>query len=186
MTTVRVGRSPMRMWLFALVGVPFVVMGSDFLARKRILNWLVTLIYEDRTPDAFEARDTLWAILFVLVGLALIVFGLKELLFPRPVLVADDLTSRWALQGPFRRPVEIPWEMIRTWSATSVDDAGVARPALVLELTDRFGLPENPWAARWSGEATLVILTEDWEQSAQVVEAALHELHPDRTRLAPQ
>ncbi|MDF1597846.1 MAG: hypothetical protein P1T08_17335 [Acidimicrobiia bacterium] len=182
MTTVRVGRSPIRMWLFALAGVPFVVVGADFLARRRILNWLVTLVYEDRTPDAFEARDTLWAILFLLFGLVLVVVGLKELLRPRPTLIADEATTRWALRGPFRSLVEIPWEMITGWSAVVVDDAGTAVPALVLELTDRVGLPGNPWAARWQGEATLIVLTEDWEQSAQVVEAALHELDSGRSR----
>ena len=57
MTAVRVGRSPLRMWLFALAGVPFVVIGADFLARQRILGWLIKLIYEDRTPDSFEARS---------------------------------------------------------------------------------------------------------------------------------
>lgn len=184
MTTLRVGRSPLRMWLVALAGVPFVVIGADFLARRRVINWLVTLVYEERTPDAFEARDTLWAILFVLAGLVLIVFGLKELLFPRPVLLADEETSRWALRGPFRKPVEIPWDMIRSWSSAEVDDAGVPRPALVLELTDRFGLPDDPWAARWSGDSTLILLSEDWEQSAEVVERALHELHASWTRPA--
>lgn len=183
MTALRVGRSPLRMWLFALAGVPFVVIGADFLARQRILGWLIKLIYEDRTPDSFEARDTLWAILFVTVGLLLIVVGLKELLFPRAVLEADERTSRWALLGPFRRPLEIPWDMIVSWSAVEVDDAGTPRPALVLELTDRFGLPDNPWGARWSGDSTLVILTEDWEQSAQVVEAALYELRSNRSRV---
>ena len=49
----------MRMWLFALGGVPFVVMASDFLAQRRILSWFVELIYGEKTPDAFEARDTL-------------------------------------------------------------------------------------------------------------------------------
>ena len=109
--------------------------------------------------------------------------GLKELLFPRAVLEADERASRWALLGPFRRPVEIPWDMIVSWSAVDVDDAGTPRPALVLELTDRFGLPDNPWGARWSGDSTLVVLTEDWEQSAQVVEAALHELRSNRSRV---
>ena len=176
MTSVRVGRSAFRMWLISLIGVPFVVLGADFLARRRIIDWLVALVYEDKTPDAFEARDTWWAILFVLFGLALVVFGLKELLFPRPVMTADEETTKWALQGQFRKLVEIPWNSIIGWSAAMVDDAGTALPALVLELTDRGNLPADPWGARWSGEANLVVLTGDWQQSAEVVDAALHEL----------
>ena len=176
MTTVRVGRSAFRMWLISLAGVPFVVIGADFLARRRIIDWLVKLVYADQTPDAFEARDTLWAILFLLIGLILIVFGLKELLFPRPVLIADETSTRWALSGPFRQLTDVPWDAILGWSAVTVDDAGTALPALVLELTDRGDLPQDPWGARWSGEANLVVLTGDWQQSAEVVEAALHEL----------
>lgn len=176
MMSVRVGRSAFRMWLISLAGVPFVVIGADFLARRRIIDWLVALVYEDQTPDAFEARDTLWAILFLLVGLLLVVFGLKELLFPRPVLIADESTTRWALGGPFRKPVEIPWDSILGWSAVTVDDAGTPLPALVVELTERGSLPIDPWGARWSGETNLVVLTGDWQQSAEVVDAALHEL----------
>ena len=116
MTTLRVGRSPMRMWLIALAGVPFVVMAADFMARRRILNWFVQLIYGERTPDAFEARDTLWAVVFLVVGATFIVLGLKELIFPRPVLVADEETTRWALRGPFRALVEIPWDSILSWT----------------------------------------------------------------------
>lgn len=182
MTTVRVGRSALRMWLFALAGVPFVVMGADFLANQRILKWLTTLVYADSTPDAFEARDTLWAILFLLGGLVLIIFGLKELLFPRPVLTADESTTRWALRGPFRSLTEIPWDRITGWSAATVDHAGDPLPVLIVDLVDRIGLPANPWAARWSGESSLILLTEDWEQTAEVVEAALHELDSGRVR----
>jgi hypothetical protein len=168
------------MWFVALVGVPFVVIGADFLARKRILNWLVTLVYDDRTPDAFEARDTLWAILFLLGGFGLVAFGLKELLFPRPVVMADETATRWALRGPFRSLVEVPWEQITGWSASTVDDAGDHLQTLVLELTNRLGLPADPWGARWSGDATLIILTDDWAQPAEVVVAALHELSAGR------
>lgn len=180
MTTLRVGRSPMRMWLFALGGVPFVVMAADFLAQRRILNWFVSLIYGEKTPDAFEARDTLWAIIFMLVGAVLIIIGLKELLFPRPVLEADEETTRWALQGPFRSLVEIPWESILGWSAANLDDGGTLLPALVLDLNDRTGIPEEPWGARWHDETTLIVLTEDWHQSAPVIDAALSELDSGR------
>ncbi len=178
MSSLRVGRSALRMWLVALAGVPFVVFGADFLARRRIMQWLLDLIYADKSPDAFEARDTLWAILFLLAGITLIVFGLKELLFPRPVLSADETTTRWALRGPFRPLVEIPWSAIRGWSAMTVDDSGVTLPVLALEIADRTGIPDNPWSARWSEESTLIVLTEDWEQSAEVVAGALRELDP--------
>ena len=172
----------MRMWLIALAGVPFVVMAADFMARRRILNWFVQLIYGERTPDAFEARDTLWAVVFLVVGATFIVLGLKELIFPRPVLVADEETTRWALRGPFRSLVEIPWDSILSWTPANIDDGGTIFPALVLDLNERGGLPDEPWAARWHDEATLVVLTEDWEQSASVVHAALIELDSGRPR----
>lgn len=183
MTKLKVGRSAMRMWLLALAGVPFVVLGADFLARRRIVNWLVELVYDERTPDAFEARDTLWAVLFLVVGLTVIALGLKELLFPRPILEADEQGTRWALRGPFSRLVEIPWEMIGGWSAVTVDDGGTRLAALKLDLVEHFGLPDDPWGARWADESTLMILSDDWEQSAEVVASALHELRSGRAAI---
>jgi hypothetical protein len=173
MIEVRVGRSALKMWFIALLGVPLVVLGADYLARRRLVGWLGELVYGAKDWDPFEARDTVWAVVFLVIGGILILFGLKELLFPRRMLTADSTGISIVLQGPFRSPTRIEWSQLSGWSYAEVDDAGTILPVLLLDFADRTGIPDNPWAARWADEHTLAVLTGDWDQPVSNLSAAL-------------
>ena len=154
--------SAWKVWLLALLGVPFLLIGADFFFQQKLIGVFRELIYGTEELPAFEPRDKIFAALFVLVGAALIVWGLKELVFPKKVLVADDQGLRLAVAGPFRPAVLVPWSALKDVSYEVTDQEGDQRPAILIELDHRVDLPENPWGARWVGAGALLIDTAGW------------------------
>lgn len=157
------------MWLLALAGIPLVVLGLDVLYRRRITNFLSGLVFASSDPQLLEPRDTIWAIVLLLIGLILSGFGLKELLAPKPVVTADKEGLRLRLSGPFRAPTTIPWEAIDDIGAEIVDDDGDLISVMWVRLLDQSPIPADPWGARWIDASTLAVLASDWELPANEV-----------------
>jgi hypothetical protein len=158
------------MWLLAMSGIPLVVIGVDVLGQRRISNWLSGLVF-NADPQVYEPRDIVWAVALVLVGLLLSFMGLKELVVPKPVLMADGDGLRIRLAGPRHPPVAIPWEDLEDVRADVMDDDGDPVPVLVVSLNVDGLIPADPWAARRIAANTVAINATDWEQSPeQVVE----------------
>lgn len=158
--------SAWKVWLLALLGVPFLLIGADFFFQQKLIGIFRDLIYGTEELPAFEPRDKIFAALFVVVGAALIVWGLKELVFPKKVLVADEQGIRLAVAGPFRPAVQIPWSALKDLSYEVIDSEGDRRPMILVEVEDWAGLPDHPWGARWIGAGTLLIDTAGWSPPA--------------------
>ncbi|MGH8936019.1 MAG: hypothetical protein ACRDXD_07100 [Acidimicrobiia bacterium] len=159
MSRVVVVRSPLRMWLLALLGVPFLVFGTDLLFGGRLLQWLGRLVYQGE-PDPFELRDRIWAGLFLVMGAFLSGWGIKELVWPSRLALAEPGRLCLALGGPFRGLSCLAW--------TDVTDLQAAEGTVRLIVKDPSALPESPWGARWVDQATLEIAAGQWYPPAGV------------------
>ena len=75
-----VRRSALRMWLLAVLGVPFIIYGVDLLIERRLATTITDLIYpsENVTPPPFETHDLAWAWVFLVVGSVLTVWGTQR------------------------------------------------------------------------------------------------------------
>lgn len=163
MERVRVRRSFVRMWLIALAGVPMLVVAVDILYRRRLYGALSAAIFTPNDPQLVEPRDLIWAVALGGLGLALIVFGVVELLNPRPVVAADGRGLRLHLGHPLARPVSIPWDEVDDVGAEEVNDDGGVVPVLWVRVLKPDRLPANPWGARWIENDTIALLASDWE-----------------------
>ncbi len=176
MKRLEVERSALKVWLVALLGVPFVLLGLDLLTEQRFINGFGTLIYGAEQIPAFEPRDRIFAIVAVAAGVVLVAWGLRDLVVPRKLIVADDSGMRLALGGPLHRAVSVPWDDVGDIRAEMTDEDGEVLPVVVMEFTDPGSLPTDPWAARWINPTTLMIETSGWSLTADTVAARLWEI----------
>lgn len=163
-----VHRSTLRTWLISLAGIPAIVAGVDVLWRQRIVGWLTERIFGDE-PQTLEARDEIWAWALLVVGVAVVVWGLKELFFPAPVLRTDEEGVHLRLSGPFRPPTSLSWDSLHDVDAATLEDDGDMLDVLVVEVNQDNILPANPWAARSIGPRTVAIYAEEWDAGAEEV-----------------
>lgn len=167
-----VGRSTLRTWLISLAGIPAIVVGIDFVSRQRIVAWLSDHIFTS-DPQALEPRDYIWAWALIVVGTAAVVWGLKELFMPSPVLSTDDTGLHVRMGGPFRAPVTLPWGSLTDLDAGVLEDDGDELDVLIIQVRDGSLLPDNPWAGRRLDEATVALYTKEWEHDAARVAATV-------------
>ncbi|HSO49037.1 MAG TPA: hypothetical protein VLS86_00705 [Acidimicrobiia bacterium] len=168
MEEIRVSRSGIRMWLIALAGVPMVVIGVDVLLRRRIFGVFSSLVFTGDPPPV-EPRDVIWAVVLLILGLIFIGFGLRELLVPSPVLVADAFGLHLHLGHPLSRLVTIPWSEVDDIGAEDLDDDGSVIPVMWVRGLNPEQLPANPWGARWIEPDTLAVMAADWERTPRFV-----------------
>jgi len=159
-------RSAFRMWTLALAGVPFVVLAVDVLTRRRLTNALREIIFRPEDTQIFEPRDVIWAWVMLVCGGIMVIFGLKELMFPSAVAEANVLGLRLKLSGPFRPASFLTWEDIDDVGSGSVADEGDRLPVVWIRVFDPGLLPDQPWGARWIDDRTVAVLASDWDRSA--------------------
>lgn len=155
-------KSALWVWMLAVLGVPFLLIGADLFFERKLIGGFGDLIYGAEELPAFEPRDTIIAVLFIIGGAALTLWGLKELVFPRKVFVADREGIRLAVAPPFRPAVLVPWAAVADIEYHVIDDEGDKRPVVRVEVSDRTSLPENPWGARWVSRTELLVDTTGW------------------------
>lgn len=160
-----VGRSTLRTWLISLAGIPAIVVGIDFVSRQRIVAWLTDRIFTS-DPQALEPRDYIWAWALIVVGGVVVLWGLKELFMPVPVLATDDTGLHVRMGGPFRPPVTLPWTSLRDLDAGTLEDDGDELEVLIIQVREGSLLPDNPWAGRRLDDTTVALFTREWEQNA--------------------
>lgn len=163
-----VHRSTLRTWLISLAAIPAIVMGVDVLWRQRIVAWMTERVF-DSDPQLLEPRDHIWAWALVIVGSAVVLWGLKELFFPAPVLTTDDDGLEIRMLGPFRPATSLRWNALHDIDAGTLTDDGDEVDVLIIEVNDPSLLPQNPWAARRVQPATVALFTAEWEMSAEEV-----------------
>lgn len=168
-------KSAWRVWLFAILGVPFLLIGADLFFERKLIGGFGDLIYGTEELPAFEPRDTIIAVLFIVGGAVITLWALKELVFPKKVLVADREGIRLAVTGPFRPAVRIPWDALTDIGHEIIDDEGDARPLVRVETTQA-GLPDQPWGARWVGPGELLIDATGWSPPASEIVDSLWQL----------
>lgn len=166
MNPVVVRRSAVRMWTLALAGVPLVVLAVDVLSRRRLTDALRAVLFRPEDTQLFEPRDVIWAWVMLICGGVLVVFGLKELMFPTAVIEANGKGLRLKLSGPLRPPSTLAWSEIDDIGSGSVADEGDRLPVMWIRLFDPTLLPDQPWGARWIDERTVALLASDWDRSA--------------------
>lgn len=169
-----VRRSTMRTWLAALAGIPAIVIGVDVLWRRRIVAVLTAWVFPS-DPQPLETRDTIWAVALVVVGVAVVVWGLKELFDPAPVIRTDEEGVHLRMRGPFRAPVTLPWSALNDVDAGTLEDDEDPYEVLIIEVDDPSLLPLDPWAGRRFDEHTLALYSTDWDTTAEVVAKTLAE-----------
>jgi len=175
MDEIRIRRSGVRMWLIALAGVPMIVIGVDILLRRRIFALVSSLVFTG-DPQLAEPRDVIWGVVLLILGLIFIGFGLRELLLPAPVVVADAKGLHLHLGHPFSRLVTIPWPDVDDIGAEDLDDDGSVIPVMWVRVSNPENLPSNPWGARWIEPDTLAVMAADWEKTPRFVAEAAAEI----------
>jgi hypothetical protein len=173
------------MWMWALGGVPFVIVATDVLTRRRLTNALREILFRPEDTQIFEARDVIWAWVMLVCGLFVVVFGLKELMFPAVVVEASGQGLRLKVNGPLRRGRTIPWHEIDDVGSGSVDDEGDALPVLWVKVERPERLPDQPWGARWIAEDTIAVLASDWDRTAVRAAEEITELAIESARARP-
>jgi hypothetical protein len=148
------------------------VVGIDFVSRQRIVAWLTDRIFTS-DPQTLEPRDYIWAWALIIVGAAVVVWGLKELFMPAPVLSTDDTGLHIRMSGPFRPPVTLPWNSLRDLDAAVMEDDDDQLDVLIVQVDDGSLLPVNPWAGRRVDDTTVALYTKEWEHDAARVAAAV-------------
>ena len=171
MEEITVRRSGVRMWLIALAGVPMVVIGVDILMRRRIFGAISSVVFVG-DPQLIEPRDIIWAGVLLVLGVIFLGFGLRELIAPKPVLVADAGGLHLLLGHPFSRPFTVPWSETDGIGAEDLDDDGSVIPVMWVRVSNPSLLPANPWGARWIEADTIAVMGADWERTPQTVAQA--------------
>lgn len=176
--TLVVKRSALKMWLMAMGGIPLLVFSLDVLTTRRVTNWLRELIFRPEDTQIYEPRDVIWAWAMMLFAGFIVLWGIKELFVPTKVVECTDEGLALNVNGPFRPPTVIPWELIDDVRGIEVEDEGDMVPMLSVRVLGRGELPDHPWGARWVGERELALLAQDWPDSpdriaTQIVDFAL-------------
>lgn len=163
-----VHRSTIRTWLISLAAIPAVVVGVDVLWRQRIIGWVSDFVFES-DPQTLETRDTIWAWTLVVVGGIVLVWGLKELFFPAPVVLTDDDGVHVRLRGPFQRMTLLPWFALYDIDAGTLEDDEEDVEVLIVEVKEPELLPDNPWSGRRIGDRTVALFSTEWDTRADEV-----------------
>ena len=126
--------------------------------------------------DEFEPRDVLLAAFYGSIGVALAVYGIRDLLLPRKVLVGDRDGLTVHLGGWFGAPTYIPWGSIDDVRPGRLEDLDAVTSALLVTVTSPDDIPSDPWGARWVDEYTLAISAKHWTKSPTEVAESLAQI----------
>lgn len=173
------------MWLVALAGVPMIVLGVDVLYKRRLINALSSIVFNPSDPQLLEPRDVIWAVVLLILGLVLTIFGLKELISPRPVVMADSQGLHLHLGHLFAGPLLVPWDEIEDIGAEELNDDGDVIPVMWVRVDNPLRMPRDPWGARWLDSSTLAILGSDWEKDPSWVAEMVSEVAVNTARQVP-
>lgn len=170
----RVDRSPVRLFLFGLVGL-FLMLGAVDVMWG---HWVSTP--PDTHSDAITSKGTnqrradyVWGAFMLAGGVGLFGYAVGSLIRRSPVLVLREDGALIAVGPPGDEPVFVSWSSVDgVYCAAEKDpDGGVSRDVLVIDFVDPQGLPSEPWGATWDGNR-LQIDAAGWEKP--MAEIAIH------------
>lgn len=168
----RVYRSPIRLFVFGLMGLLLIVAALDVLyfhqvstepeANNGVLN---------TRGQAQQRGDMVWGGVMVGVGVLVVGGAVVELVRRRPNAVVSGEGMVVAI-GPSEQDVVIPWDVVEEVGSDMVTDPydGADREHLVITISDRADLPLDPIGAFWRGN-TLYVDAHGWTK--RVTDVAL-------------
>ena len=171
MTHLEVHRSPVRLFLFGLVGLVLLLASFDIM-------WVHSFSTPPESRDGVltstgqnqRRADYLWGIPMLIAGSVLFGYAVGTLLRREPVLVLRDDGVEFRVGTPGSEAAFLSWQDIRDiYSAADPDpDGGRATDVVVFDLVRSNGLPDQPWDAQWDGSRLKVNAT-SWEQHSEEV-----------------
>lgn len=171
MNLLRVDRSPIRLFLFGLVGLFLMIGAVDVMWG----HWLSTPpdTYNDEiTSKGRNQRrsDYVWGAFFLVGGAGLFGYAVTSLIRRSPILVLREDGMTMAIGSPGDEPMFVSWDAIESvqCGVEKDPDGGPDRDVLVIDLRDPSGLPSEPWGASWVGNR-LMIDAEGWERPLEEV-----------------
>jgi len=168
---VEVHRSPVRFFLFGIVGLILVLAAVDVMWVHRVSTPPETSDDVLTTRGANQQRaDYLWGIPMIVTGAGMFGYSFYSLVKRDPVLVVRDDGVEFWVEKPGREPAFVPWGSIaNVYTALDPDpDDGQATTAVVFDLIDTDALPAEPWDAEWDG-SRLKVNAGSWEQRPEDV-----------------
>ena len=88
-------RSAGRTWALSILSVPFLMLGIDLVLAPKLfpqyvrrVDWLADRMSLDRITS--DGPEEAWGLVFLIAGAGLLIWSLKELLFPREILGVDE------------------------------------------------------------------------------------------------
>ncbi len=174
MNLLRVDRSPVRLFLFGLVGL-FLMLGAVDVMWGHWVSTPPDTYNDEITSKGRNQRrsDYVWGAFMLAGGAGLFGYAVTSLIRRSPVLVLRDDGVLIAVGAPGEEPVFVSWDAIDgVYCAAEKDpDGGRSRDVLVVDFIDPEGLPSEPWGASWDGDR-LQIDAAGWEKP--LGEVAIH------------
>lgn len=189
--SVVVTRSPLRLLSHVFIAVPAVllavdmtvshrfypapeavetVVGSTLLETGEVVN--VTARSLTERGQAETRRDRLFAAVLFVGGAVSMVWGMRDLLWPRPVLRANRDGLSVHVDGAGKPMHMFSWDEIAEVRSGVVDDDGDEMPALSVRFADEALVPIEP-ASAIADPPWLHVLADDWWPAAHLVVPAL-------------
>ena len=169
MRLLRVDRSPVRLFLFGLVGL-FLMLGAVDVMWG---HWVATppdTFNEEITSKGRNQRraDYVWGAFLLAGGAGIFVFSVTALIRRSPALLVQDNSLAVAMGSPGHEPVFIPWSSISFVSsgAQKNPNGGYDRDVLVVDVdvvVDLMGGSDGP--AKAAVEAAIAAGRNCWRPS---------------------
>lgn len=135
----------------AVLSVPFFMVGIDlvlapklFPQYERRVDWLADQMSLDRITSS--GPEEAWGLVFLILGGGLLIWSLKELLFPREILGIDEQGVSFAgALGPAGGRIVVPHDEILEVLPAVLNEFGDESPAVGFRVEFPERLPSNPW-----------------------------------------
>jgi len=165
MRLLRVDRSPVRLFLFGLVGL-FLMLGAVDVMWGHWVSTPPDTYNEDITTKGRSQRraDYVWGVFLLAGGAGLFGYAVTALIRRTPALVVREDGLVLTIGAPGEDPVFVPWTDIAFVSSAAEKDpdGGYDRDVLMIDVIDPAGLPADPWGASWDGNR-LIVDTGGWD-----------------------
>ncbi|MEA2022687.1 MAG: hypothetical protein U9N79_00180 [Actinomycetota bacterium] len=166
MSLFRVDRSPIRLFLFGLVGL-FLMLGAVDIMWGHWVSTPPDTSNDEITSKGRNQRrsDYVWGAFMLVGGVGLFGYAVTSLIRRSPVLVLHEEGIFIDVGAPGDESVFVSWDAIDgVYCAAEKDpDGGPARDVLVIDFIDPEGLPSEPWGASWNGNR-LQMDSAGWEK----------------------
>ncbi len=137
----------------AVLSVPFFMLGMDlvlapklFPQYERRVDWLADRMSLDRITS--NGPEEAWGLVFLIIGGGLLIWSLKELLFPREIIAINEQGVSFAGPlGPAGGRVVVPHAEILEVLPAVLLEFGDESPAVGFRFEFPERLPSNPWCS---------------------------------------